>query len=107
MSAPNTPEPARGADYVCPNDGTYWTCEHVQAPRRSLTTWLDGHPRLVPVYSHGYRILMRLLHRWRFCWAQPVDVEPGMVWCHWCGMRGKRVMPGTHIDGCQEVRTDG
>ena len=37
-----------------------------------------------------YRAKMRVIHRFGLCWPQPVAVEPGRVWCHWCGMRGHR-----------------
>lgn len=37
-----------------------------------------------------YRPLMRVLHRLNCCWMEPMPVEPGRAWCHWCGMRGRR-----------------
>lgn len=37
-----------------------------------------------------YRPLMRVAHRYGFCFPQAAPVEPGCVWCHWCGMRGRR-----------------
>lgn len=37
-----------------------------------------------------YRVVMRLGHRFGWCFPRPVAVEPGYVWCHWCGMRGRR-----------------
>lgn len=37
-----------------------------------------------------YRPVMRLLHWVGWCYPTPTFVEPGNVWCHWCGMRGKR-----------------
>ena len=38
-----------------------------------------------------YRAKMRLIHRFGLCWPQPVAVEEGRVWCHWCGMRGSKI----------------
>ena len=37
-----------------------------------------------------YRLTMRVIHRLGWCWTQPVAVEQGAVWCHWCGMRGNK-----------------
>ena len=37
-----------------------------------------------------YRPVMKLTHRLGFCYPKPVAVEPGRVWCHWCGMRGRK-----------------
>jgi hypothetical protein len=37
-----------------------------------------------------YRPVMRFMHRLGWCWPTPSPIEPGYVWCHWCGMRGKK-----------------
>lgn len=44
-----------------------------------------------------YRLRMRVLHRFNLCWMQPSPMRAGengqwiTVWCHWCGVRGKRL----------------
>ena len=40
-----------------------------------------------------YRAKMRFIHRIGLCAPEPVAVEEGRVWCHWCGMRGSKVTP--------------
>lgn len=42
--------------------------------------WFNGRP---------YRVLMRLMHRWGWCYPTRNAIGDGSVWCHWCGMRGK------------------
>jgi hypothetical protein len=42
------------------------------------------------VFGWLYRVRMRIAHRLGYCYPEPVAVEPGRVWCHWCGMRGQR-----------------
>lgn len=40
-----------------------------------------------------YRAKMRLAHRFGFCWPQHTPIEgpdSGLVWCRWCGMRGRK-----------------
>jgi len=32
---------------------------------------------------------MRVVHRFGYCKPDPVAVEEGVVWCHWCGLRGR------------------
>lgn len=39
-----------------------------------------------------YRLVMRAMHRFGWCYPELVPVEPGYVWCHWCGMRGRRAL---------------
>lgn len=36
-----------------------------------------------------YRLRMRVAHHFGYCKPDPVAVEDGFVWCHWCGMRGR------------------
>ena len=36
-----------------------------------------------------YRLRMRVVHRFGYCKPDPVAVEEGVVWCHWCGLRGR------------------
>lgn len=36
-----------------------------------------------------YRWRMRWAHRRGYCWPQP-SLGDGAVWCHWCGMRGRK-----------------
>ena len=55
--------------------------------------------RLLPGRSYAlvYGCVMRLLHRYELCWTQPLPLRDGAhgqwvnVWCHWCGVRGKRL----------------
>ena len=44
--------------------------------------WFVGRP---------YRTLMRLMHRWGWCYPQRNLMGDGSVWCQWCGMRGRDV----------------
>jgi hypothetical protein len=37
-----------------------------------------------------YRPVMKFMHAHGWCYPTPGLVEPGHVWCHWCGMRGSR-----------------
>lgn len=39
-----------------------------------------------------HRFWMKLSHRFGFCYPEPMLVDPELVWCHWCGMRGKRLV---------------
>lgn len=54
----------------------------VEMPRWMLI--LKGRP---------YRLLMRFGHRHGWCFPQRSEVQPQMVWCHWCGMRGRTPKP--------------
>jgi hypothetical protein len=62
--------------------------EHYQAklerlsrrPSERWTTFANG--RL-------YRPVMKIMHRLGWCYPTPTAVEPGHVWCHWCGMHGR------------------
>lgn len=45
-------------------------------------------------YGKWYRFWMKLAHRFGFCWPQPMPVDPSHVWCHWCGMRGTKLIKG-------------
>ena len=48
------------------------------------------YPRWTTLWTGRiYRPVMRLAHRFGFCFPSDVAVEPGYVWCHWCGMRGR------------------
>jgi hypothetical protein len=53
--------------------------------------------KLRPDFTYGffYRIRMRIAHRLGYCYVPDTQAspEPGYVWCHWCGMRGKRPLP--------------
>lgn len=54
---------------------------HAAFGREAWTTALNGRI---------YRPVMRIMHRFGWCWPTASPIEPGYVWCHWCGMRGKR-----------------
>ena len=41
--------------------------------------------------GYVYRFVMRVIHHLGWCYPQPVAIQEGFVWCHWCGMRGQRV----------------
>ena len=41
-------------------------------------------------YRFLYRPLMRLAHRFHWCYMQPspiIEKDRLTVWCHWCGAR--------------------
>jgi hypothetical protein len=66
--------------------------ERRRARRIVARHWLDCQFARI-----GYRPTMRLLHRMNLCWVQPSPMREGdngqwtPVWCHWCGVRGKRL----------------
>lgn len=47
-------------------------------------------PRFPRLWGRWYRLRMRVGHRYGFCYPETSNVEPGAVWCHWCGMRGRK-----------------
>lgn len=52
-----------------------------QARFARMLLWGGGRP---------HRLAMRAAHWLGFCFPEGGLVEPGHVWCHWCGMRGRR-----------------
>lgn len=64
-----------------------------------MTPGSSGRVRSRRIWWNGrwYRLRMRLLHRLNLCWMQPTPLRDGdngqwiNVWCHWCGVRGKRL----------------
>lgn len=44
------------------------------------------------VQGTWHRFWMKLSHRFGFCYPEPSLSDPAAVWCHWCGMRGKRLI---------------
>ncbi len=39
-------------------------------------------------YYRRYKYWSKLIHRFNYHHVKPLLVEPGAVWCHWCGLRG-------------------
>jgi hypothetical protein len=40
-----------------------------------------------------YRLVMRIAHRWHWCYMQPcpqIEVDWQTFWCHWCGARHRK-----------------
>lgn len=56
----------------------------MRAPRSTYPRWTT--------FAQGriYRPAMRIMHALGWCYPAPSQVAPGHVWCHWCGMRGRR-----------------
>ena len=66
------------------------------------------HPRWHTVLNgRVYRPVMRVMHRWGWCYPQSTLVEPRTVWCHWCGMRGSKPRPLDEDAIAQKMRPVG
>lgn len=37
-----------------------------------------------------YRPLMKVMHRFGWCYMEHCYTAPETHWCHWCGMRGRK-----------------
>jgi len=57
---------------------------HRYSPPRQYPRWM------MFAGARPYRIVMKLLHAHGWCYPEKSLIAPGAVWCHWCGMRGKR-----------------
>lgn len=44
---------------------------------------------MLALNGRPYRFVMRLMHRHGWCYPSRTLIQPQMVWCHWCGMRGR------------------
>lgn len=65
------------------------------------------------IYGSIYRARMRLLHRFDLCWMQPGFLRSGdngqwiNFWCHWCGVRGRRLDMSRALNVISRVRERG
>jgi len=51
---------------------------------------MSGPPFQWNPYWHGYRLVMRIAHRFHWHYmpvSGPMEDGTTMLWCHWCGAR--------------------
>lgn len=107
----------RGCNSGSPDLGdTEWPQKaHVGPHRKPGRPPLHVRNEFVGVWwGRWYRVRMRAGHRLGWCFPRGIPVEPGLVYCDWCGLSGHRPPPLREMEAAmrdelakRERRTNG